>query len=192
MHGLGGRGPNFFRTKSNDQVDSMPVALAKLGYDVWLGNQRGTEISQEHESLDWIRDEPEYWDYSFPELAKFDLTAMLETISDETDNTKIQYIGHSLGTTQMFYALQESSIKQLVMDKIDNFVALAPVLVPNVPSFDLSAAKYDLVEAFMSYGDLDYQFFGPKFEERWQDLCSDFDFVAGEGDGCTMMDGIEK
>ena len=107
MHGLGGKGPGFVSSITNDveDFDSLPIALVEQGYDVWLGNGRGTKISQEHETLDWLENESAYWDFSFPKLAQYDLTAMLGTISEETGGKKIQYIGYSLGTTEIFYAL---------------------------------------------------------------------------------------
>ena len=85
--------------------------MAKAGYDVWLGNNRGNIFSYEHEKLDWIKDEKEYWNFSFPELGMFDLPAMVETVVEETNGSKVRYMGVSLGTTQLFYALQSDVTK---------------------------------------------------------------------------------
>lgn len=35
--------------------------LYEAGYDVWLGNYRGTEYSEEHETLNATQ--REFWDY---------------------------------------------------------------------------------------------------------------------------------
>lgn len=37
--------------------------LYEAGYDVWLGNYRGTEYSEGHESLNATQ--REYWDYRY-------------------------------------------------------------------------------------------------------------------------------
>ena len=37
----------------------MHLQLAEAGYDVWIGNNRGTEYSQGHTSL--TTDDPEFW-----------------------------------------------------------------------------------------------------------------------------------
>ena len=179
MHGLGGKGPGFLR-RENQDIDCLPIALAKQGYDVWLANGRGTQFSQEHEYLDVIADEATYWDFSFPELAQYDLTAMLTTISEETGDKKINYVGYSLGTTQMFYALQAPETKQLMMDTIDKFIAIAPTMVPSVEgTMSLSALSYPLYEVAVSSTDLKYQLFGPKFDERLESLENLLGFLAG-------------
>jgi hypothetical protein len=46
-------------------------------------------------------------------------------VRQHTGNAKITYIGHSQGTTQMFYQLAKSNTDW--KDKINLFVALAPV-----------------------------------------------------------------
>ena len=106
MHGMGGNGSRWIN-RTNLEIDSLPVALAKQGYDVWLGNNRGNHMANRHETLDWVEDEAEYWDFSFPELARYDLPAMLDTVYEETGERKIHYIGMSLGTTQILYALSD-------------------------------------------------------------------------------------
>ena len=56
--------------------------LAKEGYDVWLGNQRGTLYSRTHQTLD-IEDEA-YWDFSFAELGDFDAPAQVDYVRNYT------------------------------------------------------------------------------------------------------------
>jgi|ERR1712062_268128 len=101
--------------------------------DVWLGNSRGNVFSAEHELLDMVEDEPEYWNFSFPELGMYDLTAMLSMVKEETGK-KINYIGYSLGTTELFYAMSSTFSKDIIEENIQQAVALAPVFIPNVSS----------------------------------------------------------
>ena len=79
MHGMGSNGSRFL-DKITDGIDSLPIALAKSGYDVWLGNNRGNKFSSEHERLDWSLDEAAYWNFSFKEMGEFDLPAMLSMV----------------------------------------------------------------------------------------------------------------
>ena len=49
--------------------------VAKAGYDVWFGNNRGTKYSRTHTSLNADKDYKKYFDYSFYELGKYDAPA---------------------------------------------------------------------------------------------------------------------
>lgn len=57
--------------------DSAAFRYAKMGYDVWLGNNRVSKYSRKHVDLD--PDDPEdaeeYFDFSFWELGKYDAPA---------------------------------------------------------------------------------------------------------------------
>lgn len=86
----------------NDEPRSPAFILANRGYDVWLGNIRGNRYSN-HALSPHIRVD-DYWDFSFDELAKFDLTASFKYIANKTQQ-KIHYVGHSQGTLIMFIAL---------------------------------------------------------------------------------------
>ena len=48
----------------------------------------------------------------------YDLPAALSTVKEETGGKKIRYYGYSLGTTQMFYALQHPSTKEFMEDTL--------------------------------------------------------------------------
>lgn len=50
----------------NEETVAPAFALANKGYDVWLGNQRGTKYSRKHQNLDPDKMEDlHYWDFSF-------------------------------------------------------------------------------------------------------------------------------
>ena len=78
--------------------------LAKQGFDVWVGNNRGNSYSKMHRTL--VADvDSKYWDFSFEEMGLYDTKAMIKHINDETHVKKIAYVGISQGGTQMYYAL---------------------------------------------------------------------------------------
>ncbi|KAF5294556.1 hypothetical protein FQR65_LT10748 [Abscondita terminalis] len=74
---------------------SLAFMLADAGYDVWLGNFRGTLFST-HASLS--ESDYEYWDFSLFEYAAYDLATMLDLVH-ETTQRKIIYVGYSFGAT---------------------------------------------------------------------------------------------
>lgn len=71
--------------------------LANNGYDVWLGNTRGTEFSKKHQTL--ASNSAEFWDFSFHEIAKYDLPAIIDKILTNTNQSALHYVGNSQGTT---------------------------------------------------------------------------------------------
>ncbi|XP_044728675.1 gastric triacylglycerol lipase-like [Chrysoperla carnea] len=102
---------------------SLAFILANNGYDVWLTNSRGNKYSRQNQVLS--TDDKEFWDFSFDEMAKYDLTAIIDYVADITlQSGNIQYIGHSMGTT-MFFALMSEQPEY--NKKIKAMMALAPV-----------------------------------------------------------------
>ena len=82
----------------------MPLILADRGYDVWMGNNRGTEYSQKNtKGLDTSM--KEFWAWSYAEMGIYDDTANIQMIKEKTGKDKIFYLGYSQGTVQMFYGL---------------------------------------------------------------------------------------
>lgn len=105
QHGLLGSSADWVLAGPNN---SLAFLLADLGYDVWLGNVRGNTYSNRHTT--YSKTDKRYWDYSFHEMAQFDVPAVIDYIIEikstenryhmhATDNHKIIYVGHSMGTT---------------------------------------------------------------------------------------------
>ena len=100
QHGAGGSATRWLY----GQDTALPIAMAELGHDVYIGNSRGTDFSQMHVTLDPAVDEAEYWDFSFENLAD-DVVANLKEMNERSGNVKGWYIGSSQGTQSMQVAL---------------------------------------------------------------------------------------
>ncbi|XP_022125086.2 lipase 1 [Pieris rapae] len=119
MHGLMGSSDNFLIMGPDK---SLGYILADAGYDVWLGNMRGT-VHSAHRNL--TRLDAKFWNFSFDEHGKYDLPAMIDKVLSVTKLDRLFYIGHSMGTTNFFVMMSE---KPEYNEKIVAFIALAPAV----------------------------------------------------------------
>ena len=110
----------------NEQSKCLSYFLADQGYDVWLGNNRGNKYCRQHN--DRHIKAPEFWDFSFQEMGQFDLPAMVDKITRESQCDALSYVGHSQGTSQMFASLCSPDTAEYMNSKVDVFVALAPIV----------------------------------------------------------------
>ena len=97
--------------------------VARAGYDVWLGNNRGNRWSQKHETLDPTK--KAFWQFTWEELGTKDTPAVMEYILKQTGAAKLNYIGHSEGTTQAMAGA--SLLPEVYTSMINHAVFLAPV-----------------------------------------------------------------
>ncbi|XP_042316088.1 lysosomal acid lipase/cholesteryl ester hydrolase-like isoform X2 [Sceloporus undulatus] len=119
QHGLLVDATNWYQ---NFPHSSLAFMLADAGYDVWLGNSRGTSWSRKHTSLSPKSEK--FWAFSYDHMAKYDLPASIDFVLRHTQQQQVYYIGHSQGTTIAFIAF---STNRHLAAKIKMFVALAPV-----------------------------------------------------------------
>ena len=56
----------------NKPETSPAFVLLRAGYDVWLGNQRGTKYSRAHATLNPDKDKAAYWGFSWTDMGDFD------------------------------------------------------------------------------------------------------------------------
>ena len=96
-------------------TNSLAFILSDQGYDVWLGNFRGTKYSRKHVSLDPDKD-LQFWRFSLHELGVKDLSAMITNILRISGNKKLSFIhykkskqesmGHKLSDKTIAHSLQ--------------------------------------------------------------------------------------
>ncbi|KAI8339549.1 Alpha/Beta hydrolase protein [Chlamydoabsidia padenii] len=110
---------------NTNEYGNLPLLLASLGYDVWLGNTRGNKYSQTHLKLD--ANNINFWNFSLNELAMYDLPDTVDYILETTGQKDLTYIGFSQGTALGFSSL---SINKDLNKKINLFIALAPATTP--------------------------------------------------------------
>ncbi|XP_007942239.1 lipase member K [Orycteropus afer afer] len=120
QHGLLSSASNWICNLPNN---SLAFLLADNGYDVWMGNSRGNTWSRKH--LKFSLKSAEYWAFSLDEMAKYDLPATIDFITEKTGQERLFYVGHSQGTTIAFIAF---STNPELAKKIQIFFALAPVI----------------------------------------------------------------
>ena len=100
----------------------MDRAFDYTGFDVFMGNSRGNLYSTGHNRLN-VSDH-EYWKFrlsapvmfisdvsyfSWDEVVKYDLDAMINKALTMTGHDSLYYIGHSQGTLVMFSILERTT-----------------------------------------------------------------------------------
>ncbi|KAK5639877.1 hypothetical protein RI129_010688 [Pyrocoelia pectoralis] len=135
VHGLFGSSRDYVSMGPNR---GLAYKLADHGYDVWLGNNRGT--SREHIRLNSDYNS-KFWDFrylmeivlsllrflyvfSWHEVGVYDLPAMIKGVKSFTKQNRIGYIGMSMGTTASYVLGAEKSEYNGDLSVI---ISLAPV-----------------------------------------------------------------
>ncbi|KAJ7526193.1 hypothetical protein O6H91_17G086700 [Diphasiastrum complanatum] len=134
QHGLCGAG---YQWLENSPQESLGFVLADEGFDVWVGNTRGTRWSSGHIQLS-VNDKA-YWNWTVDELMSYDLQAMLGLVHSTTGQ-KSYYIGHSQGSLIALGALAQGTITELVA----SLVLFAPVAYLNQSKSFFAKAGADL------------------------------------------------
>ena len=107
------------------------MLLVDAGYDIWIGNNRGTMYSWDHETLS-SKDDDEYWMWTWADMGLYDDPANIKMIKEQTGVEKVFYLSYSQGTAQMFYGLAHME-SEFHADNIYKVVQLAPCFYPLTP-----------------------------------------------------------
>ncbi|XP_011692768.1 PREDICTED: lipase 3-like isoform X2 [Wasmannia auropunctata] len=110
--------------------------LVDQGYDVWLGNYRGSSYCKSHVKIS--SQNKDFWQFSYHEMGTRDLPAMIDYVLNYTKQKTLRYIGHSMGTTMFFILL---SMKPEYNAKIELGICLAPIAIWKEP-YPLNVFKY--------------------------------------------------
>ncbi|XP_039443363.1 lipase 1-like [Culex pipiens pallens] len=144
--------------------------LADRGYDIWMGNARGTRYSRNHERL--AVNSAEFWDFTFHEIGFYDVPALIDFVLDRTGFSKLHYIGFSQGAMTSFIALTS---RPQYNAKIVQLQALSPAvyMYRSLSSFIRLGVtlRQEIEAAFDAAGLLEVV---PHFEQQyhfWKWLC---------------------
>lgn len=107
----------------NEAFNSYGFVAADLNYDVWLLNSRGNRYSTNNTVLK--PSQKEFWDWSWDEMAKYDVPSSIEYIRSRNPSSKLAYFAGSQGTTLLWSHL--SADPSFAAGRIDLFVAFGPV-----------------------------------------------------------------
>eukprot|EP01105_Mastigella_eilhardi_P006422 TRINITY_DN17_c0_g2_i1.p1 TRINITY_DN17_c0_g2~~TRINITY_DN17_c0_g2_i1.p1 ORF type:complete len:480 (-),score=122.19 TRINITY_DN17_c0_g2_i1:61-1500(-) len=148
--------------------ESLSYILADLGYDVWLGNNRGDQYSLNHATLN--TNDTEFWNFSFDEMALFDLPAILDFVCNITGFDKIPMVGHSQGTSQVLAGLASSPH---LASRLTAAALLAPVAnVSNTKSPAEIIATLHMDEFRKLFGDKSFCLLPNVAQDMERDFCT--------------------
>ena len=112
-----------------DKNHSLPFLLVDNGFDVWLTNTRGNAVSFEHENPEEYNSgnvDSKYWNFTFHEMAIYDLPANVYYIKEKTGFNKIDYICHSQGG--LIYFIMYTMNQSFIDNNFDHFFSLGTVI----------------------------------------------------------------
>ena len=112
-----------------DKNHSLVFLLVNNGFDVWLTNTRGNAVSFEHENpkvFDSGKIDSKYWNFTFHEMALYDLTSNVNYIKQKTGFDKVDYICHSQGG--LIYFILYTMNPEFIDNNFNHFVSLGTVI----------------------------------------------------------------
>ena len=180
----------------NDEPRAPAFMLANAGFDVWSANCRGNKYSREHVSLNPDEDSA-FWDFSWDDIAEYDLPAFFDYVTKATGKEKIDYVGHSQGTTSLFAALSDRN--PVVTEKLGKVMALGPVAyVFHQTSGPLTLLSDSRLLDLLNYLNLDE--FSPQTwlqTDAGSIICSEFDGICNDllasfSDANAERDNMER
>ena len=151
QHGLMDSAITFVANAHSYQ--NLGCLLWDQGYDIFLPNSRGNHYSLGNDQ--YSNTQSQYWRrIDMDDMAKHDIPAVVHLVLNRTGSPTLTWVGHSQGTWQGFTGFGNMH-KDLAREKIDLFVALAPVAyVAHTTSFLVSLlADFDVAQILDTFGD---------------------------------------
>lgn len=106
----------------NPSKSSLPLMLADAGYDVWMADTRGGKLSRRHSKHSATS--PHYWRWSWDEVARYDLPAIIDRALERTFQPSLYLVCHGLGCTSALAALSTNTDTS---DKVRMLLTMAPI-----------------------------------------------------------------
>ena len=150
FHGFSVNPNSFLVTGSGGGINSPPgisspnlgFEIARIGFDVWLLEQRGLPYSSNNTR--YTRTSNEYWNWSLDDIAFYDLAGGIEYIRKYTGRDQIGYVGYSQGNAVMFYLLS-------MVPKYNNIIKPNIALAPAFYQADQIFTRSALLRQFPYY-----------------------------------------
>lgn len=92
-----------------------------------MANARGNEYSRNHTTLDPNKNN-KYWDFSWHEIAIYDVPASIDYILNITNRQNLYYVGYSQGATTLYALL---SMMPVYNTKIKAYTHMGPAVFMN-------------------------------------------------------------
>ncbi|XP_035703833.1 lipase 3 isoform X1 [Folsomia candida] len=103
--------------------NSFAFILHSMGYDVWLGNNRGNPYGRRHKSF--ATNSPSFWNYTFHEMGLFDMPATIDHVLNQTGKSKLNYVSLSMGPAAFLAGLSHHPEYN---GKIESAVLMGPTV----------------------------------------------------------------
>ena len=126
---------------------SLAYLLQERGYDVWIGNNRGSAPCLKHVSKDSNKLNGDFWDFSMDNFIKYDIVSEINYIKNRTSAKKLDFIGYSEGTALFLMLYMDNP--NFVESSINKFVSIGTI--PNLSNVTIYVSElidkaYDILK----------------------------------------------
>lgn len=143
-HGLSASGADFITLTPKRSIGYI---LADHGYDVWLMNARGTTFSNRHVRIS-EKNKKEFYNFSWHEIGYYDMPALIDYILNKTNQTQMQYFGHSQGGTA-FLVMAATRPEYNSKISLATLIGATSVIKHMHPIMQIISPYVDLIKVFI-------------------------------------------
>ncbi|KAJ1527931.1 hypothetical protein ONE63_007865 [Megalurothrips usitatus] len=102
MHGDLASSDSWMMRRDNSNLGTV---LNEAGYDVWLGNMRGSTHARRHATLNTT--DPQFWNFSWHEMGVYDLPALVDYALNRSGAPSAHLMAHSMSTSASLVMLAQ-------------------------------------------------------------------------------------